>query len=135
MLNRCFCLLLAAITLISIPAAAAIHDTAQLRREILSIYAQYPQATFALAFEDLQTGERFLINEHQSFHAASTMKTPVLIETFRQIAQHKFSLQDSILIHKDFISIADSSRFILDSTSDSELDLYTHAGSKLPLKE
>jgi CubicO group peptidase (beta-lactamase class C family) len=137
MLNRCFCLLLAAITLVTIPAAArpSLHDTAFLRREIMAIYAQHPQATFALAFEDIQTGEQFFINEHQSFHAASTMKTPVLIETFRQIAQHRLSLQDSVLIHKDFLSIADSSRFILDSTSDSELDLYTHAGSRLPLKE
>src|SRR5579872_4717429 len=99
MLNRCFCLLLAAITLFTIRAAAepAIHDTALLRREIMAIYAQHPQATFALAFQDMQTGEQFFINEHQSFHAASTMKTPVLIETFRQIAQHTLSLRDSIL--------------------------------------
>ncbi len=111
-----------------------INDTAQLRREIMAVYARQPQATFALAFEDLSTGQQFFINEHESFHAASTMKTPVLIETFRQIAEHRLSPGDSILIHTDFISIADSSRYTLDSSADSEKDLYGMAGRKLPLK-
>ena len=111
-----------------------IRDTARLRQEILAVYARQPQARFALAFEDLSTGQQFFINEHESFHAASTMKTPVLIETFRQIARHKLSLGDSILIHTDFISIADSSRYQLDSADDSEKELYAMAGRKLPLK-
>ncbi len=141
MLRLCF-FLLPAVILVHLAQAAdlptsglSIHDTALLRREIMAIYARQPQATFALAFEDLSTGQQLFINEHESFHAASTMKTPVLIETFRLIAQHKLSLQDSILIHTDFISIADSSHYILDSASDSEKDLYFLAGKKLPLKD
>jgi CubicO group peptidase (beta-lactamase class C family) len=110
-------------------------DTTLLRREIMAVYARQPQARFALAFEDLSTGQQFFIDEHESFHAASTMKTPVLIETFRQVAARRFSLGDSILIHTDFVSIADSSRYQLDSADDSEKDLYAMAGRKLPLKE
>lgn len=112
-----------------------IRDTAGLRREIMAVYAQQPQAEFALAFEDLSTGQQFFINEHESFHAASTMKTPVLIETFRLIAQHKLSLGDSLLIHTDFISIVDSSRYLLDSADDSETSLYRRAGQKMALKD
>src|ERR1700729_2047185 len=81
-------------------------DTTLLRREIMAVYSRQPQARFALAFEDLSTGRQFFINEHVSFHAASTMKTPVLIETFRQVAARQLSLGDSILIHTDFVSIA-----------------------------
>ncbi len=106
-----------------------------MRQEILAIYSRQPQARFALAFEDLSTGQRFFINEHVSFHAASTMKTPVLIETFRQIAASRLSLGDSILIHTDFTSIADSSRYRLDTADDSEHALYAMAGRKLPLKD
>src|SRR5580704_17535896 len=133
----CFLLLSAVIFMHAAESAPGnpIRDTAQLRREIMAVYARQPQATFALAFEDLTTGQQFFINEHESFHAASTMKTPVLIETFRQIARHKLSLGDSILIHTDFISIADSSRYQLDSADDSEKGLYAMAGRKLPLKE
>jgi CubicO group peptidase (beta-lactamase class C family)/beta-lactamase class A len=101
----------------------------------MAILSQQPQASFAVAFEDLSTGQQFFINERESFHAASTMKTPVLIETFRLISQHQLTPGDSILIHTDFTSIADSSRFILDSATDSEKDLYSLAGRKLPLRD
>ncbi|HEV2480936.1 MAG TPA: serine hydrolase [Puia sp.] len=116
-------------------SAFAIRDTASLRREIMAVYAEQPQASFALAFEDLQTGEQFFINERESFHAASTMKTPVLIETFRQVARGQLSLNDSLLIHTDFVSIADSSRYRLDSADDSEFSLYRLAGRRMALKD
>lgn len=115
--------------------AGPIRDTAALRREIMAVYARQPQAEFAIAFEDLSTGQQFFFNEHESFHAASTMKTPVLIETFRLIAAHKLSLDDSILVHTDFISIADSSSYRLDSADDSEKDLYGMAGRRIPLRQ
>lgn len=106
-----------------------------MRQEILNVYNREPDARFAVAFEDLSTGLQFLLNDHALYHAASTMKTPVLIEAFRQIKEHRLSLSDSILIHTDFISIADGSRYILDSATDSELDLYHQAGRRLPLRE
>ena len=120
--------------LVSIPQGAFATDTTGLRQEITAVFSRQPEATYAVAFHDLSTGTQFFINEHTSFHAASTMKTPVLIEAFKLISQHKLSLQDSILIHQDFTSIADSSRFILDSASDSEKDLYSLVGGKLPLQ-
>lgn len=109
-------------------------DTTGMRREIAAVLSQQPQASFAIAFRDLSTGVSFFVNEHASFHAASTMKTPVLIEAFKLIAEHKLSLQEPILIHLDFMSIADSSRYILDSTSDSEREMYGLAGQRLPLR-
>lgn len=106
-----------------------------MRREIENVYNREPGASFAVAFEDLSGGQRLLLNAHALYHAASTMKTPVLIETYRQVAAHRLSLTDSFLIHTDFVSIADSSRYELDPTTDSETDLYRQAGKKLPLKE
>jgi len=88
------------------------------------------EGTFALAFKDLQTGEEILIREHESFHAASTMKTPVMIEVFKQAAEGKFSLNDSILIKNEFKSIVDGSTFSLDSIEDSEHLLYKQLGKK-----
>ncbi|MBA4058065.1 MAG: serine hydrolase, partial [Marivirga sp.] len=57
---------------------------------------------FAVAFKDLTSGQELLIHEHESFHAASTMKTPVMIEVFKQAAEGKFSLSDSILVKNEF---------------------------------
>ncbi len=85
---------------------------------------------FAVAFEDLQTGKQVLINEHESFHAASTMKTPVMIEVYKQVAAGMISLDDSITIRNEFRSIADGSTYSLSPEDDSELELYKHLGEK-----
>lgn len=81
------------------------------------------KGNYSLAFKDLQTGEEILINEHRMFHAASTMKTPVMIEVFKQARAGKFSLQDSVPIKTEFKSIVDST-FSLSPINDSETTLY-----------
>jgi beta-lactamase class A len=85
---------------------------------------------FAVAFKDLQTGKTLFINEHALYHAASTMKTPVLIEVYRQASRGKFSLSDSIELKNEFRSIVDSTPYALKPSDDSELELYKHIGEK-----
>jgi beta-lactamase class A len=85
---------------------------------------------FAVAFKDLQTGKVIGINDRVSFHAASTMKTPVMIEVYKQAKERKFSLADSILLKNEFKSIVDGSLFSLDPNDDSETGLYKHLGEK-----
>lgn len=87
-------------------------------------------AHFGIAYKDLQTGKTVLLNEKDNFHAASTMKTPVLVELFKQAAAGKFSLTDSIEIKNSFGSIVDGSEYALDSADDSEFDLYKNIGKK-----
>ncbi len=86
--------------------------------------------TFAVAFKDLQTGDQILINEKEVFHAASTMKTPVMAEVFRQVEAEKFSLDDSVTVKNEFRSIVDASMFSLDSAVDSERAMYKEIGHK-----
>jgi beta-lactamase class A len=88
------------------------------------------KGTFAVAFKDLKTGREIKINDKESFHAASTMKTPVMIEVYKQAAEGKFSLNDSIELKNEFKSIVDGSPFRLDSADDSEYELYKHIGEK-----
>ncbi len=86
--------------------------------------------TFAVAFKDLTTGEELFINEHERFHAASTMKTPVMVEVYKQAAGGKFSVKDSILIKNEFKSIVDGSLYSLNATDDSDTLIYQHLGEK-----
>ena len=109
------------------------QDSAQLKRSITEEFATHPEGTFAVAFKDLSTGKDFFMNEHDVFHAASTMKTPVMIETYKQAAAGKFKITDSVIVKNKFVSIFDGSSFSLDSIDDSEHDLYTKIGTKLPL--
>ena len=130
-----FCTAIFAALFTNMVYAISPNDTALLRKNILTEMATQPQGYYAVAFKNLNTGETFYINEHDNFHAASTMKTPVLIETYRQAAAHKFNLSDSILVHTNFISIYDGSSYNLDTVADSEKDLYTLVGTKLPISE
>src|SRR5204862_1091692 len=88
---------------------------------------------FAAALKDLHTGKTLYINEHEIFHAASTMKTPVLIEAYKQAAEGKLALRDSVVIINQFKSIADTSHFTLNPADDSEPELYKHIGEKVTL--
>lgn len=110
-------------------AHAQQHALKKIKKEITTLFSNQ-QGDFALAFKDLQTGKTMYINEHAIFHAASTMKTPVLIEAYIQAAAGKFRLTDSITIINNFQSIADTSHFSLDPKDDSQLELYKHIGEK-----
>jgi beta-lactamase class A len=100
-----------------------------LKKEIPNKLA-LPKAHFGVAFKDLQTGTLLMLNEKDAFHAASTMKTPVLMELFRQAAEGRFSMEDSVLIKNTFSSIVDGSAYSLDPSDDSEQELYKHMGEK-----
>lgn len=103
-----------------------------LEEKIREELAKQP-GTYGIAFKDLSTGEELLINAKEVFHAASTMKTPVMIEVFKQATEGKFSLTDSLEIKNNFKSIVDGSEYALDPAEDSEQRLYTLTSTKLPI--
>lgn len=102
---------------------------AQLEQQIRAELAK-EKGIFAVAFKNLSTDEEILISARDSFHAASTMKTPVLIELYKQAAAGQFSLQDSVLVKNEFKSIVDGSLYSMDIDDDSEGQLYNAIGSK-----
>ncbi len=86
------------------------------------------KGTFAIALKNMDDGKSILINENEVFHAASTMKTPVMIEFFKKINEGKISSDDSLLINNEFSSIVDGSKFELSSFDDSDEDIYKNLG-------
>jgi beta-lactamase class A len=105
-------------------------QTAKELKESIENELTKPSGNFAVAFKDLTTGEEILINEHTMFHAASTMKAPVMVEVYKQATAGKFSLKDSLLIKNEFKSILDSSTYSLTPESDSDTLIYKHIGEK-----
>ena len=101
----------------------------ELKKQITKELSKQP-GTFAIAFKNLNTGVEILINERELFHAASTMKTPVMVEVYKQAAEGKFSLKDSILIKNEFKSIFDGSLYSLNKKDDSDTLIYNHIGEK-----
>lgn len=107
---------------------------AQLSKDISSVITN-SNGVFAVAFADLKTGDTLFINAREKFHAASTMKVPVMIELYKQAQEGEFSLNDSILIKTTFTSIIDTSTYVMDVDVDSETFLYEQVGNKLPIKQ
>lgn len=86
---------------------------------------------FAVAFYNLSNNRSLAINGDTIFHAASTMKTPVMVEIFRQADAGVFSLKDALLIKNEFTSIVDGSLYHLSPGDDSDSEIYQMAGQKM----
>lgn len=65
----------------------------------------------ALAFHDKELPLQVEYRGDELFHAASTMKVPVMIEVFRQSEQGHFAMTDTFVISPIFHSLIDDSTF------------------------
>jgi beta-lactamase class A len=89
-------------------------DTEALKADLEDFLSER-DGTYAVWFQHLQNPDlHFSINEDTLFHAASTMKTPVMVELFRRAEMGEFDLSDSIKVENKFYSIVDGSEFQLD---------------------
>src|SRR4029079_1639653 len=115
------------------PSSGPANDS--LRARIERRIAEEHGAIAGMAFHDLQTGDSLYLNADASFHAASTMKVPVMIELFRSIDAGALRLDQGILLVNQFGSIVDGSPYSLDAGDDSDSSAYKLAGKRVPLKE
>lgn len=97
--------------------------------------AQVDGAIAGVAFHDLGRGDTLFINADDGFHAASTMKVPVMIELFRRIDARALDLNQGILLVNQFGSIVDGSPFSLDAGDDSDSSAYAAVGKRLTVRE
>jgi beta-lactamase class A len=94
-----------------------------------------PGAVIGVAYRDLETGDTLYINADTSFHAASTMKVPVMIELFRAFDAGRLRPDQRIVLGNEFKSIVDGSPYSLNAGSDSDSLVYTRVGSEITILE
>lgn len=134
-MKKKFFLLCMFLSIISAGIHAQTNSVEKLRRSIDSAF-QAEQGDFAIAFKSLsEENPPLLINESKEFHAASTMKTPVMIEVFKQAKEGKFSLTDSLKVKNEFKSIVDGSSFKLQMGRDDGEHLYEQLGEERRIKD
>lgn len=109
-------------------------EAGSLRERVIARMTEV-EGTMAMAFLDLATGEQVLINEREMFHAASTMKTPVMVELFRKADAKTIRLDDSIVVKNSFSSIVDGSPYSMDLGDDSDDSMYEMIGSRVTLRQ
>lgn len=92
-------------------------------------------AEVSVALRSLDGEVDLFIEPDRSFHAASTMKVPVMIELFRQAGEGKLSLDDPLPVRNEFHSIVDGSVYQLSVGEDSDADVYKAIGGTLTLRQ
>ena len=120
---------------ITVPATTAISPEDSLRALIEARIASVPGARVGVVLHELKDRFRLGIAEDSMFHAASTMKVPVMIELFRQVDAGHLSLDQSLLVVNSFGSIVDGSNYTLSAGDDSDSSLYAMVGKRVPIRE
>ncbi len=95
-------------------------------------------ADVAVAFRtlDIPAGKsprlELFIQPDTVFHAASTVKVPVMIELFRQARLGRIRLDDQLSVRNEFKSIVDGSPYSLSVGDDSDAEIYKNIDKTMP---
>jgi beta-lactamase class A len=114
-------------------APDAVVTPASLDDSLRALIDQHPEATVAVTVHDADTGMTVDINADRLFHAASTMKVPVMIEVYRRAEVGRLSLDDSLLVKNEFRSIVDSSLYSIEDDSDDAI--YERLGERMAIRD
>jgi beta-lactamase class A len=114
----------------TVPASTLDQARAEIQTRITKSGAEV-----AIAFRTLDGKDEWFLRADEPFHAASTMKIPVMIELYRQARLGKLKLDDPLLIRNEFHSIVDGSSFKLSSADDSDAALYRAEGQTRTLSQ
>ena len=88
-----------------------------------------------VAYMNLETGEALVYNAHTIFHAASTMKTPVMFQLYKMRDKGLIDLDDKVPVTNQFKSIVDDSFFSLEISSQQDEILFPHINGYLSYRE
>jgi beta-lactamase class A len=109
---------------------------AAVEARVAELRARAPDAVVAVAVRDLAPGGGTLdLAPDSVFHAASTMKLPVMIEVVRAAERGGLALDQPVLLVNQFASAADGSPYALDRADDSDAGAYALVGTRVPVAE
>ena len=112
-----------------------VTSTDSLAAQIQARIAALPGAEVGVAYHKLGTGDSLYIDADQSFHAASTMKVPIMIQLFRRVDGGGLSLDYKLLLVNQFGSIVDGSPYALDGSDDSDSAMYSLVGTRVTVRD
>ena len=108
--------------------------SAVLRERVMTRINEVPGATVGVVFAEVGGGAAIFVNPDSVFHAASTMKVPVMIEYFRALDQGRIRRDEALLLDTVFKSIVDGSPYALDAGVDSDSSVFKRVGQRVPLR-
>lgn len=125
--------LLAVLGLVGPRATAQIEPA--LGARLAARMARAPAQGVGVYYRSLARPDSILVGANLRFHAASTMKVPVMIQIFRDADAGLVRLDDSLPVRATFSSLVDGSPFDVDKADDSDSTLYARVGGKASIGE
>ena len=125
--------LLAALAVTSGPRAALAQRDALAARVTERVAASGGEV--AVFFRTLDGRDSLFLHPDLRFHAASTMKLPVMIQVFRDADSGRVRLDDRIDVRRTFRSIMDGSAYDLNPADDSDSTLYARVGGQASVRQ
>src|SRR5438046_8815161 len=99
------------------------QDPTALAQRLAERIARAPARAVGLYYRSLARADSILIGANLRFHAASTMKLPVMIQIFRDADAGLLGLDDSLTVHTAFPSLVQGA-FAGGKEADSASTLY-----------
>ncbi len=115
-------------------SAAGQDPAALLRDRVVARIDAVPGATVGVVFREVGGGAAIFVNPDSVFHAASTMKVPVMIEYFRGVDARRIRRDQDLLLDTVFTSIVDGSPYALSASVDSDSTVFARVGQRVPLR-
>jgi beta-lactamase class A len=109
--------------------------THSLRGRITQIADQAGASAVAVAFFDVRHATEWSFHGDRWFHAASTIKVPVLLGVFGAAAQGRLTEFSRVHIRNRFLSVVDGKPYRIDAGRDSTPDVHAAIGRTMQVRE
>ena len=106
-----------------------------LRDTILAIGEDARASAVAVAAYDFAHHTTWSLNAHRWFHAASTIKVPVLLAVYEAIAQGRFEPQSRVHVRNRFLSVVAGRPFRVPQGRDANDEVHAAIGRTLTVHE
>ena len=114
------------------PSPARAHA---LRAEIERLEKESGAKAIAVALHDLETGFDLRYNEDRWFHAASTIKVPILLGAFAAIDRGELLPHSRVHVRNRFLSIVENIPFRVESDRDANSVVHNAIGKMMRVDE
>ncbi len=108
---------------------------AKLRENIEEIEKNSRSLRVGVAVYDLESGLEFAYRGDEWFHAASTIKVPILVGVFAAVRRGDFVLHSRLHVRNRFLSVVDRSPYRVRSSRDANPDVHEAIGKMMQIQE
>jgi beta-lactamase class A len=111
------------------------RSSTDLASRISAIAESASAESVGVAFYDYETEIGFSYHGDVWFHAASTIKVPVLLAVFAAVADGRFSLDSRVHVRNRFISVADQQSYKLSTSRDANSAVHRAIGKTMKVED